>query len=119
MAWNWTGIINCVRMTLPAHQNLQVSKQPYVHPLQDGFALSIGDSKDLVPHYRKSLSDGSGIHILEYSDCYLIHWDFVDAVTNPIGHIHQDAPQYVPLMNLAIGLGVLAIIVAGLSFLDL
>jgi hypothetical protein len=118
MASDWKGIINYVRITQPAHVNTFVQKGLYVHPLEDGFIPSFGDSKNLVPHFRKSLPDGSGIHVLEYSDGYLLHWDYVDAITDPLGHIKQDAPQYLPLMNAVIGFGVLGVLLAGLSLLD-
>jgi hypothetical protein len=117
MASDWKGIISYVRTSQPAHVNTFVQKELYVHPLQDGFILSFGDSKDPIPHYRKTLPDGSGVHVLEYSNGYLLHWDYVDAITNPIGHIQFDAPQHLPFLNAAICFGIARVILAGLSLL--
>ncbi|HKM76778.1 MAG TPA: hypothetical protein VJZ32_10195 [Candidatus Bathyarchaeia archaeon] len=114
----WENWVTFVRLSKPAHENTFIPKDTCVHPSQAGFVSSLGDSEYSVPHYRLGLPDGSGIHVAEYSDGYLIHWDYVDPGINLVGHIQYDAPQYLPLLNAAISIGIVGVIVAGLSILD-
>jgi hypothetical protein len=89
----WAGVLNLV-LTQPPHCDLVVPKDSYPHPLQAGFVQHFGDPKGQIADYRVSLSDGRGIHISEFSDSYVVHWDIVDPLINPLGHIAQDAPHH-------------------------
>jgi hypothetical protein len=46
-----------------------------------------------IDHFSASLPDGRAIHVKEYHDHYLAHWDQVDPQKNPIGHLIVDAPK--------------------------
>ena len=105
---SWRNILNYV-LTLPAHQDIAISKHGSPHPLQVGFAFRLGEARGQMADYGVTVSDGRGIHIMEYQDVYLLHWDKADPLTNPIGHILQDAPHYLRI------LGVLAAAFAGIA----
>jgi len=114
MDYGWVTIVNSVRYTLLPHEEMEISKLGYTHPLQAGFRLDVGEPKGQVADYRFQLSDGSGIHVVEFQDCYTVHWDKVDLLTNFVEHINQDAPQWGPVLGLVVG----GLIFGGLIWLD-
>ena len=91
------NIVNYV-LSYPPHYDLSFPKFDLPHPSRTGFVLRLGEQKGQIADYGLSITDGRGIHVLEYQDRYLVHWDEVDALTNPIGHIVRDAPQYAPIL---------------------
>jgi hypothetical protein len=118
MDYFWTANVNSV-LCLPPYQEMRVSKFGATHPLQAGFVRTfIEESKNQLADYRKTLPDGRGIHIREFSDCYVIHWDKICPLAKPIEHIQQDAPQYVPLLEAGIIFGALGAIVTVASLFD-
>lgn len=70
----------------PCHTNLKVRKTEIAHPSRSSFYLSTGEPQGQLADYRKCLQDGRGLHIREYEEYYLIHWDKVDP-SNIIGHL--------------------------------
>ncbi len=113
MDHGWVAIVNSVRYTLPPHEEMRISKFGYTQPLQAGFRTDVGEPKGQVADYRLQLSDGSGIHIVEFQDSYTVHWDKVDPSTNVVEHINQDAPQWGPVL----GLVAVGVILGGLMLL--
>ena len=47
-----------------------------------------------------ALKDGKGIHIKEYEDHYTIHWDKIDPSVSTLGHLYEDAPEWLALLGL-------------------
>ena len=84
---------------LQAHQEMRVPKFGSTNPLQAGFVQTyIEEAKGQIANYRMTLPDGRGIHLLEFLDCYMMHWDKKCPLLNPIEHIKEDAPQYAPVL---------------------
>ena len=96
-------------LRFPPHYDLRFSKFTLPHPSQSGFVERIGEPKGQLADYGVTVENGHGIHVLEFQDHYLVHWDEVDPTTNPIDHIIKDAPQYVPLMIIGFGVGLVAL----------
>ncbi len=113
MDYAWNNLANYV-LSMPAHYDVAVPKDIYVHPLQAGFGPRLGEPKGQIADYGLTVSDGRGIHVLEFQDRYLIHWDIRDPVADPLGHIAQDAPQYGPVLGALAFAGLLF----GLAWLD-
>jgi hypothetical protein len=84
----------------PAHQDVEIAKSDVPHPLREGFKTRIGDPKGQNADYGMCLPDGKGIHIREYQDKYLVHWDKVDPPRDPIGHLVNDAPHWIAIGGL-------------------
>jgi len=108
--YSWRIIIPKV-LANPAHEDLKVDKSIVVHPLKEGFVSRIGEIQGQKADYGKRLSDGKGIHVREYTDCFLVHWDVVDPSADPIGHILNDAPHWIFIGALAL----FVIVLAGLA----
>jgi len=79
----------------PAHQDVEIMKSSVPHPLGEGFAGRMGDLQGQLADYGMRLQDGRGIHVREYSDRFLAHWDKVDPSGDPFGHLVQDAPHWI------------------------
>ena len=109
---SWVNTIDYV-LSFPPHYDLSFSKFELPHPAQSGFVLRIGEQKGQIADYGTTVGDGHGIHILEFQDHYLVHWDEVDPSISPIDHIVKDAPQYIPLLVvLGLGIGLVGLSVA-------
>jgi hypothetical protein len=80
----WKNIVQCV-LTKPAHQDVEVFKSAIQHPSSEGFKPRLGDFQGQSADYGMALSDRRGIHIREYADRYVVHWDLVDPSVDPIG----------------------------------
>ena len=96
----------------PCHEDIRIEKWEVQHPSAAGFSLSMGEPQGQKADYRKRLHDGRSLHVREFEDYYLVHWDNVDPSDNPIGHLLIDAPHWVMLG--IIGLGII-----GLGFLSI
>lgn len=104
--YDWSSAIDHA-LSLPVHQDLELSKQDLPHPTEAGFVLSVGDPAGQQADYRLPLDDGRGVHVKEYEITYKIHWDHKDPGRDIIGHIVEDAPHWLPI----IGIGVFGLIV--------
>lgn len=112
MDYAWTNLTNYV-LRCPAHYDIVVLKDSYIHPLQAGFVYSAGEPKSQLADYRMAVYGGKGLHILEYQNHYLVHWDLVDPSVDFVEHIKQDAPNWGPVLA-AVGL---AAVIGGLIWL--
>ncbi|MFI5449778.1 MAG: hypothetical protein ACHQ03_08455 [Candidatus Bathyarchaeia archaeon] len=117
MDYFWTVNVNSV-LLLQSHQKMTISKFGSTNPSKAGFVRTyIEESENQISDYRRTLPDGRGIHVREFSDCYVIHWDKVCPLVNPIEHINQDT-QYGPALSaLAVG-GIAFAAIAFLGSLD-
>jgi hypothetical protein len=86
----------------PPHEDLRIEKMYVEHPSAEGYTESIGDPLGQKNDFRKGFEDGRGVHVREYEDHYLIHWDKIDPNQNPFGHIITDAPHWIVIGLLGI-----------------
>ena len=110
MDYAWANVVSQV-LSLPAHYDISVPKCGYVHPLQAGFVAHVGEPKGQIANYRMTVSDGRGVHVLEFQDSYWVHWDKVDPLTNPIGHIAEDAPHWGSVLGVLAVAGVIGVLI--------
>lgn len=88
----WWEIQNRVRQK-PVHTDIKVSKASISHPqYSSGFYPHFGE-RICKGHWRKRLPDNKCLHVMEFENYYLVHWDWVDPALNPIGHLILDAPH--------------------------
>jgi hypothetical protein len=60
-----------------------------VRPIVDLKETSLGSKKGSRRQYRYG-----NLHIRDYETHYTVHMDRVDPLTNPLGHLLVDAPEY-------------------------
>lgn len=108
---SWISVESNVRQK-PCHVDIRIEKHGIRHPSLAGFYLSTGEPKGQNADYRKCLQDSTSLHVREFDDYYLAHWDNYDPSVSFIGHLLVDAPHWV----LVIGtIGIIGIV--GLSFI--
>jgi hypothetical protein len=104
----WNSIIQLV-LAKSAHEDLLVHKSMVQHPSSEGFTLRLGDFQGQLADYGKALSDGKGIHIREYADKYVVHWDHADPSVDPVGHLIYDAGHWLVIGGIAVSIALLGL----------
>jgi hypothetical protein len=61
-----------------------------VRPIIDLKETALGSKKGAKRQYRSG-----NLHIRDYETHYTVHMDKVDPLTNPLGHLLVDAPEYI------------------------
>ncbi|MHB1260627.1 MAG: hypothetical protein ACYC2H_02800 [Thermoplasmatota archaeon] len=89
----WQGIA-IAALALPRHEKLVVPRDRVPHPKDSGLYLSIGLAQK-CRHYRKALPDGRGLHVHEYADRFVVHWDAVDPSVSVLRHFFEDVTHAV------------------------
>lgn len=84
----WQGIA-LAALALPRHEKLVVARAGVPHPKESGLYPSIGLAQK-CRHYRKALPDGRGLHVHEYADRFVVHWDAVDPSVSVVRHFLHD-----------------------------
>jgi hypothetical protein len=84
----WQGIA-LAALALPRHEKLVVSREGVPHPKDAGLYLSVGLAQK-CRHYRRALPDGRGLHVHEYADRFVVHWDAVDPSVSVLRHFLED-----------------------------
>jgi hypothetical protein len=84
----WQGIA-LAALALPRHEKLVVARDRVPHPKDAGLYLSIGLAQK-CRHYRRALPDGRGLHVHEYADRFVVHWDAVDPSVSVLRHFLED-----------------------------
>lgn len=84
----WQGIA-LAALALPRHEKLVVARDRVPHPKESGLYLSVGLAQR-CRHYRKALPDGRGLHVHEYADRFVVHWDAVDPSVSVLRHFLKD-----------------------------
>lgn len=87
----WTTIARAV-LTKPAGTKWPVMKHHVPHPLDAGMRVSTGLPAGQLADYRFKLADCSGLHVQDYGNRYLVHWDRTDPACDLVQHLVQDAP---------------------------
>ena len=90
---SWRAIVNAV-LKLPKGVNVSISKRGLPHPRDCGFVRTLGSPKGQRADWELILPDGRRVHVLEFEDTYLIHWDEVSPLVDPINHLRKDAPKW-------------------------
>ena len=71
-----------------------------IRPIIDLKETTCGDKKGAKRQYRYG-----SLHIRDYDSHYSIHMDRVDPVSNPLGHLLVDAPEYLAAATAALIVG--------------
>lgn len=96
-------------MTKPAHFDVEIPRFGMPSPLAAGFQNRLGDFAGQSANYGLPLADGKEVHVKEYPDKYLGHWDFASAIKDPVMHLVKDSPGWLIAGAAgAIGLGLIA-----------
>lgn len=78
---------------LPYRTDLRVCACSVPHPSEAGMRRGMGLPRPgALEQWRLALPDGSGLHVVEYSDHYKAHLDEVDPATSAAEHVRRDAP---------------------------
>ena len=105
----WSNVLPSL-MHQSLHQDFEIEKLSIEHPASAGFEQSLGELKGQDFDWRKTLADGTCVHVLEYPTCYVYHRDSRNPNTDPLGHLLEDAPHWLFFIALVIvGLVVLAV----------
>ena len=88
---------------LPHHKKYVLKKVEYPRLPECFNETLLGES---VPGATKQLRGPFGAHVHEFEDRWVLHRDRVDAEKDPLGHLFNDAPEYLlsALAGLATGL---------------
>ncbi|MFP3228433.1 MAG: hypothetical protein RXQ71_06550 [Caldisphaera sp.] len=82
----------------PFHYHILIKKSYIKEPKTKGYKKSFGEYNGEKLDWRKTLIDGSCIHIREYNDYYIIHRDRVNPDDNLLKHIALDSLKDLPLV---------------------
>ncbi|MGC8572968.1 MAG: hypothetical protein C0171_00505 [Caldisphaera sp.] len=82
----------------PFHYHILIRKSNTQLPKTKGYKRSLGEYNGEKLDWRKTLIDGSCIHIREYNDYYIIHRDRVNPDDNLLKHIALDSLKSLPLI---------------------
>lgn len=104
----WNNVIPRV-LKLPVHRDMAVAKSSILYPIKEGFMRSVGDFRGQIADFRRPMPDGKSIHVQEFAEHFLVHWDWRDPSLDPVGHLVQDAPHILLLCSL-VGVVVLGLV---------
>ena len=62
-----------------------------VRPLIEYKPTILGENKGSIKQYRHG-----NLHIREYENHYSVHYDKIDPLNDPLGHVMVDATKYFP-----------------------
>ncbi len=99
---DWPALASAV-LTLAPGQDLLIKKADIVHPKTVGFRPSIGLVFGQLADWRLALEDGRGLHVREYLDHYVLHYDATDPSVSFMRHLAEDTPALFKTV-LAVGL---------------
>ena len=101
---SWQQAINSVLVRAP-HENVSVNKSGVEPPYQIGCIRALGEPVGQIADWSRHLSNNGRLHIIEYPTFYKLHWDIIDPISDPAGHIEKDAPHWKPVIIGSIALG--------------
>lgn len=80
---------------LPPHRDVAVYKRLLPRPPEVGFRRRwLAEPRGQRADWEKVLSDGSSVHVREYRDFYLVHWDVASPSRSALKHLVYDAPHW-------------------------
>ncbi len=80
----------------PFHYHVLIKKVNIIHPKEFGYKRSFGEFNGEKFDWRKTLIDGSCIHVREYDTYYIIHRDRINPDDDLIRHIALDSLKSLP-----------------------
>jgi hypothetical protein len=87
---------------LPHHKRYVLTKE--LHPsLPECFEETIFG--EIIPGAIRQLRGPYGAHVHEFEDRFELHRDYVNADIDPLGHLVQDAPEYLASIIVALTAG--------------
>lgn len=92
MTWKEVGvhIQGC-----PFHEDYRILRNSIQHPSMEGFARSVGEIKGQLADWRKTLLDGTCLHVIEFPSKYVCHRDKKNPNEDPVGHLWADARHWI------------------------
>lgn len=103
--WDWNSITNFVLMRAPRDE-IKVLKADIGLPVLEGFQPATGTPRGQRADWRFTLPDCKDIHVVEFDDHYLVHWDEVAPSCDPVEHLRRDAPNWYRVGTTAAGAGI-------------
>ena len=88
----WDAIIRSAKRR-PPHEDVRVEHFE-VGGIPDDFYERPADYDGQDADYGFPLDDGTGVHVKEYGDHYMVHWDRRDPRADPLGHLYKDSPKW-------------------------
>lgn len=93
---DWNTIIKKV-LGMDPGTNIFLRRED-IAPIPQCFFLAVGEQKGQLADWELPLENGGRIHVIEYPDYFLVHWDRVSPRRNPLKHLRVDAPHWYDLM---------------------
>jgi hypothetical protein len=62
------------------------------------------------------LNNNGRLHIIEFPSLYKVHWDEVDPISDPIGHLERDAPLWGTVIAISLVLSILGGLLGALAY---
>lgn len=99
----WDDVIRVIT-SLPPHRDLAVPKGLVPHPAASGFRRRrLAEPRGQRSDWEVVLGDGRSVHVREYGDYYLVHWDWASPSRSALKHLLYDAPHWLaPLFGFAV-----------------
>lgn len=101
---DWASVARLILSTPPG-QDARIELRQVPHPSSAGFREASGWPMGQNADWRLMYSDGRGLHVKEYDDHYLVHWDQCDPAFSAVGHLAKDTPRQFVVGSMAVGAG--------------
>ncbi|MGC9072344.1 MAG: hypothetical protein ACP5HK_06625 [Acidilobus sp.] len=90
----WEDVIRVIA-SMPPHRDLAVLKGLVPHPSSCGFRRRLlAEPRGQRGDWELVVKDGRSVHVREYGQYYLVHWDRYSPSRSPLGHLTHDAPHW-------------------------
>lgn len=91
---NWDDIVKVV-LSMPPHRDLALLKSQLPSPRLSGFRRRwLSEPRGQRADWEKVMPDGRSVHVREYRDYYLVHWDIASPSRSALRHLLYDAPHW-------------------------
>ncbi len=97
----WSDVVAVVT-AMPPHRDLALIKASLPHPSKCGFVRRriFSEPRGQKADWELVLPDGRSVHVREYKDYYLVHWDRFSPSVSKLKHLVYDAPHWlVPIVS--------------------
>jgi hypothetical protein len=90
----WDSVIRVV-LSMPPHRDLALTKLSVPRPQASGFRRRwLAEPRGQRADWERVMPDGRSIHVREYRDFYLVHWDVASPSRSAVKHLVYDAPHW-------------------------
>ncbi|ADL18478.1 hypothetical protein ASAC_0070 [Acidilobus saccharovorans 345-15] len=91
---NWDDVVKVV-LSMPPHRDLALLKSQLPSPRLSGFRRRwLSEPRGQRADWEKVMPDGRSVHVREYRDHYLVHWDIASPSRSALRHLVYDAPHW-------------------------